>query len=96
MAFKLGYALAHYAFLFKFQDLVGSDAVAASCFLRLEGVTNSEDARLQVTFGWYLIKNPKGNISDGLRCCIWRRAENPAKMTHVLAAGGHNSNGYTA
>ena len=33
-------------------------------------------------------RRPKtaGNISDGLRCCIWRRAENPAKMTHVLAA----------
>jgi hypothetical protein len=27
-----------------------------------------------------------GNISDELRCCIWRRAENPAKMTHVRAA----------
>ncbi len=38
----LGYALAHYAFLF--QDPVGIDAVAASCFLRLEGATNSAAA----------------------------------------------------
>ncbi len=44
----LGYTLAHYAFLF--QDPVGSDAVAAKCFLRLEKATHSEDARLQVTF----------------------------------------------
>jgi hypothetical protein len=35
----LGYALAHYAFLF--QDPVGIDAVTASYFLRLEGATNS-------------------------------------------------------
>ena len=39
-----------------------------------------------------------GNISDGLRCCIWRRAENPAKMTHSLAGGGkhNNTGGYIA
>ena len=35
-----------------------------------------------------------GNISDGLRCCIWRRAENPAKMIHSLAGGGNNDTGY--
>jgi hypothetical protein len=33
-----------------FQDRVGSKKAAASCFLRLEGATYSEDARLQVTF----------------------------------------------
>ena len=35
-----------------------------------------------------------GNISDGLRCCIWRRAENPAKMIHSLAGGGKHDTGY--
>ena len=34
-----------------------------------------------------------GNISDGLRCCIWRRAENPAKMIHSLAGGRDNNKG---
>ncbi len=40
-----------------------------------------------------------GNISDGLRCCIWHRADNPAKMIHSLAGGGsHNTvtEGYIA
>jgi hypothetical protein len=37
-------------------------------------------------------RKTSGNISDGLRCCVWRRAENPAKMTHVIAAGGTNNN----
>jgi hypothetical protein len=32
------------------QDLVGSKKEAASCFLRLEGATPSEDARQQVIF----------------------------------------------
>ncbi len=35
---------------FLFQDPVGSKKAAASCFLRLEGATHSEDARLQVIF----------------------------------------------
>jgi hypothetical protein len=35
---------------FLFQDPVGSEKAAASCCLRLEGATHSEDARLQVTF----------------------------------------------
>jgi hypothetical protein len=48
MTFDHDYALAHYAFLF--QDPVASNTVAASCFLRLEGATRSDDARLQVTF----------------------------------------------
>ena len=40
-------------------------------------------------------RKTSGNIADGLRCCIWRRAENPAKMTHSLAGGGsHNTGGY--
>ena len=37
-----------------------------------------------------------GNIADGLRCCIWRRAEKPDKMTHHLTGGGKHSNGYIA
>ena len=37
-----------------------------------------------------------GNIADGLRCCIWRRAEKPEKMTHHLTWGGKNNGGYIA
>ena len=37
-----------------------------------------------------------GNIADGLRCCIWRRAEKPEKMRHHLTWGGKNSLGYIA
>jgi hypothetical protein len=37
-----------------------------------------------------------GNIADGLRCCLWRRAEKPEKMTHRLAGGGYNCRGSPA
>jgi hypothetical protein len=37
-----------------------------------------------------------GNIADGLRCCIWRRAEKPEKMAHQLVWGGKNQTGYIA
>ena len=37
-----------------------------------------------------------GNIADGLRCCIWRRAEKPEKMTHHLTWGGTHNMGYIA
>ena len=47
----------------------------------------SDDARRRKT---------AGNIADGLRCCIWRRAEKPEKMRHQLVWGGKNQKGYIA
>ena len=47
----------------------------------------SDDARRRKT---------AGNIADGLRCCIWRRAEKPEKMRHQLVWGGKNQTGYIA
>jgi hypothetical protein len=68
------------------QDPIGLKEMTTSCFsgLRLEGATHSEG------------RKTGGNISDGLKCCIWLRAENPAKMTHFLTEGGTNRNGCTA
>ncbi len=37
-----------------------------------------------------------GNIADGLRCCIWSRADKPEKITHQLVWGGKNQTGYIA
>jgi hypothetical protein len=37
-----------------------------------------------------------GNIADGLRYCIWHRAEKPEKMTHQLVGGGRHQTGSIA
>ena len=37
-----------------------------------------------------------GNISDGLRCSTWRRAESPGKQHHLLCGGDTHGDGCTA
>jgi hypothetical protein len=46
----------------------------------------------------------QGDIIEGarqletasLQLNVWRRAEDPGKLTHELQGGGNNSNGFTA
>ena len=37
-----------------------------------------------------------GNISDGLRCSPWRRAETPGKLTHHIGGGDTHGDGSSA
>jgi hypothetical protein len=38
----------------------------------------------------------QGDLAGSLQLCIWRRAEDPGKMTYLLVGGGKNKRGFTA
>ena len=41
-------------------------------------------------------RKTKGSLADTLQCSIWRRAQNPGRMTHCLHGSGTHRNGFTA
>ena len=38
----------------------------------------------------------QGDLAGSLQLCIWRRAEDPGKLTYRLVGGGKNMLGFTA
>ena len=40
-------------------------------------------------------RKTKGSLADTLQCSVWRRAQNPGRMTHSFHGGGDHSRGFT-
>jgi len=70
-----------------FMPMTGSKWYNQSTGLVLTAARRGEKCGLDKT---------RGDLAGSLQLCIWRRAEDPGKMTYQLVGGGAHARGFTA